>query len=68
MMAYKGWLCPKGVPFTGFKNMKGQLGKQMHAYMMHFMAVKKSRKCSGFVIYSYSKDIAFTAVKRDAKF
>ena len=40
----------------------------MHAYMMHFMAVKKSRKCSGFVIYSYFKDIAFTAVKRDAKF
>ena len=23
MMAYKGRLCPKGVPFTGFKNMKG---------------------------------------------
>ena len=32
------------------------------------MAVKKSRKCSGFVIYSYFKDTAFTAVKRDAKF
>ena len=30
---------------------------------MHFMAVKKSRKRSGFVIYSYSKDSAFTAVK-----
>ena len=35
---------------------------------MHFMAVKKSRKRSGFVIYSYLKDSAFTAVKRDAKF
>ena len=34
---------------------------------MHFMAVKKSRKRSGFVIYSYFKDSAFTAVKRDAK-
>ena len=27
------------------------------------MAVKKSRKRSGFVIYSYFKDNAFTAVK-----
>ena len=35
---------------------------------MHFMAVKKSRKRSGFVLYSYLKDSAFTAVKRDAKF
>ena len=33
---------------------------------MHFMAVKKSRRCSGFVIYSYLKDSTFTAaVKRD---
>ena len=31
---------------------------------MHFLAVKGS----GFVIYSYLKDITFTAVKRDAKF
>ena len=35
---------------------------------MHFMAVKKSRKRSGFFIYSYFKESAFTAVKRDAKF
>ena len=35
---------------------------------MHLMAVKKSRKRSGFVIYSYLKDSAYTAVKRDAKF
>jgi len=42
---------------------KAQKGKQMH-----FMAVKKSRKRSGFVIYSYFKDSASTAVERDAKF
>ena len=29
-----------------------------------FMAMKKSRKRSGFVIYFYFKDSAFTAVKR----
>ena len=32
------------------------------------MALKKSRKCSIFVIDSYLKVSAFTAVKRDAKF
>ena len=31
---------------------------------MHFMAVKKSRKRSGFVTYSYLKDSAFTTIKR----
>ena len=38
---------------------------------MHFMSVNKSRKRSGFVIYSYRlyfKDMALTAVKRDTKF
>ena len=40
---------------------KAQKGQQMH-----FMAPKKSIKCSGFVIYAYFKDIAFTAVKRVA--
>ena len=35
---------------------------------MHFMAVNKKRKGSGFVIYSYLKDSAFTAVKRRAKY
>ena len=34
---------------------------------MHIMAVKEPRKLSGFVIYSYLKENAFTAVKRDAK-
>ena len=32
------------------------------------MALKKSRKYSGFVIYSYFGDCAFTALKRDEKF
>ena len=32
------------------------------------MALKKTRKRFGFVIYSYFKHSAFTAVKRDAKF
>ena len=38
---------------------------------MHFMSVNKSRKRSGFVIYSYTlyfKDRVLTTVKRDAKF
>ena len=35
---------------------------------MHFMVMKKSRKCSAFVIYSYFKEVAFTAVKRDVQF
>ena len=29
---------------------------------MHFIAVKKSRKCSGFVIYSCLEDNEFTEV------
>ena len=29
---------------------------------MHVMAVKKSKKRSGFVVYSYFKNSAFTAV------
>ena len=35
---------------------------------MNFIAIKKSRKPSGFGINSYLKDGAFKAVKRDAKF
>ena len=35
---------------------------------MHFMGEKKLRKISGFVIYSYLKDNAFTAVKRNASY
>ena len=33
----------------------------------YFKAVKKSRKRSGFVIYSHFKFSAFTLLKRDAK-
>ena len=42
---------------------KAQKGSQIYS-----KAVKKSRKRSGFVIYSYFKRSAFTLVKRDAKF
>ena len=41
-MAYTGRLRPKGVQFLGFR-------------YIHFMAVKKSIKCSGVVVYSYVK-------------
>ena len=34
---------------------------------MHFMAGKKSQKRSGSVIYSYLKDSALIAVKRDVQ-
>ena len=34
---------------------------------MNLMAAKKSRKQSGFVIYSYFKDNAFIAVEGGAK-
>lgn len=36
--------------------------KAQKGLQMHFMAVKKSRKCSDFVVYSYFTDSAFTAV------
>ena len=39
--------------------------KAQRGYKLHFMAVRKSRKRSGFVIYSFLKDSAFTAVKKD---
>ena len=35
---------------------------------MRLIAVKKSRKRSGFVNYSYCKNSVFTAAERDAKF
>ena len=35
---------------------------------MHSVVTKRSRKRSGFVIYSNYKDSAFSAVKRDANF
>ena len=42
---------------------KTQTGSQIYS-----KAVKKSRKRSGFVIYSYFKCSASTLVERDAKF
>ena len=41
---------------------KGPKGQQMY-----FMAMKKSRKPSGFVTYSYLKNSAFTAVTEGCK-
>ena len=35
---------------------------------MRLIAVKKSRKRSGFVNYSYCKNSVFTAAERDANF
>ena len=39
--------------------------KAERVYKMHFMALRKSRKRSGFVIYSHLKDNALIAVKKD---
>ena len=50
----------KYVTAVGKKAQKGQ--------QVHFKAVKKLRKSSGFVIYSYFKDSEFEVVERDAKF
>ena len=50
----------KYITAVGKEAQKGQ--------QVHFKAVKKLRKCSGFVIYLYFKDNAFTVVERDAKF
>ena len=54
----------KGGGNVSFQSVK----RHKMANRRHFVAVKKSRKRSGFVLYSYLKDSAFTAVKRDAKF
>ena len=55
------WMCREICHFVGKKAQKDQ--------QVHFKAVKKLRKRSGFVIYSwYVKDNAFTVVERDAKF
>ena len=41
--------------------------REQNGSQTNFVAVEKSRKRSGFfLIYSYLKDSAFTAVKRDA--
>ena len=55
------WMCREISHFVGKKAQKGE--------QVHFKAVKKLRKRSGFVIYSwYFKESAFTVVERDAKF
>ena len=41
--------------------------RAQNGQQMHIMAVKEPRKLSGFVIYSYLKESAFTAVKRQLK-
>ena len=54
-------MCREISHFVGKKAQKGQ--------QVHFNAVTKLRKRSGFVIYSwYVKDNVFTVVERDAKF
>ena len=44
----------KYVISVGIRTQKG--------WQVHFMPVKKWRKCSGFVVYSYFKNSAFTAL------
>ena len=44
------------------------LKRRKKSQQISLMAVKKSRKRSAFVIYSYCKNSAFTAAERDAKF
>ena len=54
-MKYMRWF----ISFRSVKRHKRAISQ------MYFMVVKKSRKRSGFVIFSCLKDSAFTAVKRD---
>ena len=42
--------------------------KAQKVSQMYFMALKKSRIHSGFVVYSYFKDSKFTVFERDGKF
>ena len=67
-----GSLAKKGYLFQAY--MKGWeitcmpfllVRRPKRAYRCIFLAVKKSRKHSCFVIYSYLKDSAFTAVKQN---
>ena len=68
---------PKRVTFSGFRYNYERVGislvevyekvKRLKGDNMHFMDLKKSRKRSGFEIYSYLIDSALIQVKRDAK-
>ena len=52
----------------GYGNLSLRSVKTQKELQMHFISRKKLRKSPGFVIYSYLKDSALTAVKRDEKF
>ena len=52
----------------GYGNLSLRSVKTQKELQMHFISRKKLRKSPGFAIYSYLKDSAFTAVKRDEKF
>ena len=82
-MAHTGSLRPKGVSFSGLRCIKGYgfhslkyiQGLGNLSFGFAWKGTKgltdgniKSRKRSIFVIDSYLKGSAFTAVKRDAKF
>ena len=63
----------EGFCLLKYRKGKGNLSIQSvkrpyRAKRWHFMAVKKAGKRSSFVINSYFKDSAFTAVKREEKF
>ena len=73
-MAYKGEARPeRGILFTlqvyeMERNLSFRFVKRPKSANGLCMAVKMSGIRSGFLIYSYLKDIAFTAFKRGAKF
>ena len=64
-MTYKEKLYPKREPSSGFKYMKGQ---GVMSSTDGFYSCEKVEKMFWIKVYSYLKDDAFTAVKRDAKF
>ena len=49
------------------RNLSFQYVKMLKRLTNAFQGSENSRKRSGFVIYSYSKDSAFTVVKKGAK-
>ena len=53
---------------NGYGNLSLRSVKTQKELQMYFISRKKLRKSPGFVIYSYLKDRALTAVKRDAEF
>ena len=53
--------------FTVYERVEKSFISVWKGQKMHFVAMKKSRKQSGFVIYSYFKYSSFTAVKMGIK-